>query len=314
MTKIEELARKGIHRSGSPERGFTYAHADGSEVSAEERARIEELKIPPAWTEVAISLSPGARLQAVGKDTAGRWQYRYHESFVRRGQRRKFERLLAFSRAMPRARARVMRRLRSGHELTRERVLAGMVRILGGTYLRPGSAEYTERNGSYGLTTLRRRHVSTSGDRVRFDFPGKGGKRQLVELRDRPAARLVRQLLELPGGPLFRYRGPDGRLVPVTSAELNAAIKELLGGPFTAKDFRTWAGTFVCAAELMHVAAEMPRSSRERRRIVVQAIRKTASVLQNTPTVARASYIDPRVIERFEGGRPPDHPVVVANA
>jgi DNA topoisomerase-1 len=186
-----------------------------------------------------------------------------------------------------------------------------LVRVLGGTYLRPGSDEYTAMYGSYGLTTLRRRHATVEGDRVLFDFRGKGGKRQHVELGDRTVAALVRELKKLPGARLFRYRDPEGRLVAVSSSELNGYIKELLGGPFTAKDFRTWAGTFVCAAELMQVASgDMPKSARERRRVLVQAIRKTAGVLQNTPTVARASYIDPRVIASFENGRAPDHPVV----
>ena len=198
MTQIERLRQKGIRRLGSPQRGFRYVRADRRPVPAPERQRIEALKLPPAWKDVAISPSAKSKLQAIGKDGAGRWQYRYHESFTKRQQQEKYQRIVGFARALP-THAAPGERGSAQAGAGPGRVLACMLRILGTCFIRPGSQVYAEENGSFGLATLRARHVKVQGDTVYFDFPGKSGQQQHRELKDRRVARLVRELLKVPG-------------------------------------------------------------------------------------------------------------------
>ncbi len=301
MTRIEKLGERGIRRLGGPKSGFRYRHAEGSAVSRDDLDRIHWLKLPPAWTDVAIDPSSTAPLQAVGRDAAGRWQYRYHESHVRKRERQKLRRIIAFAGALPRMRAAIARDL-AIPGLPREKVMAAIVRIMATRYLRPGSRRYAEENESYGLVTLRRKHVTNGRGAIRLHFRGKSGKEHEVELANPQVLRVVRECLKLPGRPVFQYRDESGTVVPASRRALNDYIKGVMGARFSAKDFRTWAGTLICANLLAREAGAIPESKRGRRRAVTTAVRETARRLGNTPAVCRASYIAPVIVEKFERG------------
>ncbi|MFN2510803.1 MAG: DNA topoisomerase IB [Pyrinomonadaceae bacterium] len=302
MTRIEQLQRNGIIRKGTPQRGFRYKRADGGKVRAADLERISDLRIPPAWTDVAINAAPGGKLQAVGKDAAGRWQYLYHDSHTRAQELKKFQRLIKFAQALPKLRSTVSRHLRQP-DLGKERVLACMVRILSTCFMRPGSQVYASENGSYGIATLRPKHVKVRKDVVEFDFPGKSGVRQQRELKDRQVAKVVKNLLLNPGREVFKYQNGDGDFVNVTNRHINEYVKEIMGEKFSAKDFRTWAGTIICACALARVGTETIEKSSARKRKVVAAIKETAEMLGNTPAVCRSSYVNPEIINRFEKGK-----------
>ena len=300
MTLIERLHRNGILRQGDKKSGFRYETAAGGSVSAKDRERIDALRIPPAWRDVAIAASERSAVQAVGLDVAGRWQYRYHEAHAERREKKKQDRLRRFAEKLPAMRKAIHSDLaRPG--LPREKVLACAVRILASCFLRPGSRVYAEENGSYGLTTLRRKHVEISGDLVSLDFRGKSGKRQTRQLRDRTVARILRELLKTPGT-VFRYRDEEGKWTEVRRRHINEYIKSVMGEAFSAKDFRTWAGTLICACLLSRAEPDAEESKTARRKKIVQAVRETAENLGNTPAVCRKSYISPRVIRSFEKG------------
>jgi DNA topoisomerase-1 len=301
MTRTERLHQTGIIRLGSPKRGFRYKHSNGRKVSASDLKRIKELVIPPAWTDVAINAAPGGRLQAVGKDVAGRWQYRYHESHTRAQELKKFRRLVKFVEAIPTLRRTVSRHLRQP-DLGRERVLAAIVRILSTCFMRPGSQVYATENGSYGIATLRPKHVRVKKETIEFDFPGKSGVQQQRELKDRQVAKVVRSLLKVPGKEVFKYQNGEGQFVNVTNRHINEYIKETMGEKFSAKDFRTWAGTIICACALARAGTDDDDKPTHRKRKVVSAIKETAEMLGNTPAVCRSSYICPAVIDSFERG------------
>lgn len=302
MTRIEQLQKTGIQRIGTPQRGFRYKRADGGKVTAADLDRIRELVVPPAWTDVAINSSPGGKLQAIGKDVAGRWQYLYHESHTRAQELKKFRRLIKFAEALPNLRSTVSRHLRQP-DLGKERVLACMVRILSTCFLRPGSQVYATENGSYGIATLRPKHLKVGKGVVEFDFPGKSGVRQRRELQDRQVAKVVRSLLRNPGRQVFKFQNGNGEFVNVTNRHINGYIKEIMGERFSAKDFRTWAGTIICACALARVGTESIEKSAARKRKVIAAIKETSEMLGNTPAVCRSSYICPEVINSFEKGR-----------
>lgn len=307
MTNLERLQTNGIKRLGTPKRGFRYQSQNGQLTKADLQ-RIYELKIPPAWTEVAINRAPTGKLQAIGKDTAGRWQYLYHESHRRAQELRKFRRITKFAQAIPKMRKTVARHLRQPG-LGRERVLACILRILSTCFMRPGSQVYASEHGSYGIATLRRKHVKVKGDLVEFDFPGKSGVRQYRQLRDRQVARVIRSTLKVPGFNVFKFENGDGKAVPVTSRHINEYIKEVMGSSFSAKDFRTWAGTLVCACALAREGVEAPLKKTARNKRIVAAIKETAEVLGNTPAVCRGSYVCPEIINAFEKGRVIDNTV-----
>jgi len=302
LRAIDRLREAGIRRLGTPRSGFRYRRPDGRRPSRADLERIRWLRIPPAWTEVHVTPLPGAKLQAIGRDRAGRVQYRYHPEFQRRRAAAKYRRLLRFAQALPRIREKIARDI-CRRDLSRERVVAAMVRVLEGCHMRPGSAAYARENGSFGLTTLRPRHVRLAGDLVVFDYRGKSGQRQVRELRDRRVARLVRELLRVPGRDVFKFMEED-EVVDVRRRHLNAYLRDASGAPFTAKDFRTWAGTLLCASELARAAAAAaPDGTTARRRAMNDAVKAVAARLGNTPAVARASYISPAVFDGFLRGR-----------
>jgi DNA topoisomerase I len=302
MTRIEHLQTVGIRRIGTPKTGFEYKKSDGGKVSAEDLNRIDELRIPPAWTDVAINPAATGKLQAIGKDAAGRWQYLYHQSHVRKQEAKKFKRLIKFAEALPKMRATISGQLRQ-QELGKEKVLACILRVLSTCFMRPGSQVYASEHGSYGLATLRSKHVKVKGDVVEFDFPGKSGVRQQRELKDRHVAKVIKSLLKYPGREVFKFPNGSGELVKVTSRHINEYIKDIMGESFTAKDFRTWAGTLVCASALARVSAEALEKRGALKRSVVAAIKETAELLGNTPAVCRSAYICPEIIDGFEKGQ-----------
>jgi DNA topoisomerase I len=284
--------------------GAVYLWPDGRRVDDDETLRrIEELKIPPAWRDVWISPWPNGHLQAMGTDAAGRRQYLYHERWRLRRDGQKFRRMQAFAEALPRLRREVDVVLRTPG-LGRERVLACAVRLLDRAYLRSGGSEYAA-NGSFGLATLHREHVLVRGNgRIELEFPGKAGVQQRRSLVDPDAGKVLRSLKARQGGgeELLAYRGQSGAWVDVRSADINDYIKQVTGGEFTAKDFRTWHAT-VLAAVALAVSVPAVRSERARKRAVARAISEVSDYLGNTPAVCRKSYVDPRVIDRYRDGR-----------
>jgi len=292
-------AEPGIHRRRSG-RGFAYT-LNGRPVG--DRAtleRIRSLAVPPAWTEVWICTDPRGHLQATGRDSRDRKQYRYHPRWREVRDGTKYGRLLDFGRALPGLRRRVARDL-ARRGLPREKVLATVVRLLDLANLRVGNAEYARDNHSYGLTTLRERHVATAGDRVRFRFKGKSGKEVDVDLHDRRVAAVIRRCEELPGQRLFRYLDERGEVSSIDSGDVNDYLRQATGEDFTAKDFRTWSGTVLAAAELSRMGAfEGDADARHR---VAEAIRAVAGVLGNTEAVCRRCYVHPGVVDAYLAGR-----------
>lgn len=305
MTALERLQDSGIRRVRAG-KGFTFRSARGKPVAAAELARIRKLAIPPAWTSVFVAPSATAKLQAVGKDKAGRWQYRYHPRFRERQEQRKYQKLVDFADGLPRMRRRVARDIRA-RGLGRDKVLACAIRVLSTCFMRPGSDAYARRHRHYGLTTILHKHVKVKGDLVTFDYPGKSGQQQRRQMRDRSVGRIVRQMLKLPGKELFKFVADDGAVADVKREHLNDYIKGVMGPEFTAKDFRTWAGTLICACALARVVEEEPEvlaaaTKKQVRKKVVEAVKETAAELGNTPAVCKSSYIEPSVLSRFEKG------------
>jgi DNA topoisomerase-1 len=301
-TVLDTLQSRGIERAGSKERGFRYRKRGGGRLTAEDRARIEALKVPPAWSDVLIAPDARARVQAVGRDTAGRLQYRYSAAHTEAQGQRKYERLIQFAQALPAMRHRVEADLRRSG-LGRDRVLAGMLRIMSTCFFRGGSEVYAKENGSFGIATLRPKHVKVKGDSIFFDFPGKSGQRQQRELKDRRVAKLVRELLAVPGRDVFKMVLDDGAVLDVRRRHLNEYIREVMGQEFTAKDFRTWAGTLMAACALSRCACVPCENKAKQKKALVLAIKETAQHLGNTPAVCKASYISPRIFECFERGQ-----------
>jgi DNA topoisomerase-1 len=280
-------------------KGFSYHDQQGRAIrDPDVIARIRSIVIPPAWTDVWICPWPNGHLQATGRDARGRKQHRYHPDFRAARDEAKFGRLVAFASALPRIRKRVDRDLaRPG--VPREKVLATVVRLLELTLIRVGNDEYTRLNQSFGLTTLRGRHVRIEGTQIRFRFKGKGGTPHEVGLRDRRLAAVIRRLQELPGQELFQY-AEDGSVRDVSSDDVNDYLREISGGDFTAKDFRTWAGTVLAYQSLCELPE--PQDERTKKRNVVEAVRRTATALRNTPAVSRQAYIHPAVLEAYVEG------------
>jgi DNA topoisomerase-1 len=281
-------------------KGFSYVGPDGKPIRDRETlARIRALAVPPAWTDVWICRYANGHIQATGRDARGRKQHRYHARWRERRDESKFDRMIEFAGALEAIRNRTDADLgRPG--LPREKVLAAVVRLLELTLIRVGNDEYARLNKSFGLTTLRDRHAEIAGTTIRFRFRGKSGQQHEVGLRDRRLAGIVRRCQELPGQELFQYVDDDGSIRDVASDDVNEYLREISGGDFTAKDFRTWAGTVLAYRALR--ALEPADSATDARRKVVAAMRETAGRLGNTPAVARKSYVHPAVVEAYMDG------------
>lgn len=291
--------RPGIRRKGAG-KGFSYTGLDGKPIKdSQELERIRSLAIPPAWTDVWISPSPRGHIQATGRDDKGRKQYRYHPRWREVRDQNKYEHVIAFAEALPLIRKRTAEDL-SRPGLPREKVLAAVVQLLDATLIRVGNQEYARDNDSYGLTTIRKRHVDLDGARVRFQFRGKSGKEHDVDVRDRKLANVVKRCLEMPGYELFKYVDEDGERHDVESSHVNDYLREITGQDFTAKDFRTWAGT-VLAAQALQEFEEFDSEAAAKKN-VVQAIERVAKRLGNTPAICRKCYVHPTVLDSYMEG------------
>lgn len=291
------LTRK---RSGT---GFSYRDTRGAVIRDKAMiARINSLAIPPAWTGVWICPRATGHIQATGRDVKGRKQYRYHNDWSRHASENKFDRLPAFARALPKLRTRIEADMaRTGP--TKDKVLATAVQLLEITLIRVGNAVYARQNRSYGLTTLHKRHLEVDGTGLTFAFKGKSGVEHSVSVRDRRLATVIKRLRELPGQRLFKYRNAEGDLTAVTSDDVNAYIRGAMGEQFSAKDFRTWAGTVSTARALRDM--EPPTSPGDGRKKITDCVKSVAGLLGNTPTVCRSSYVHPAVFELYESGAMP---------
>jgi DNA topoisomerase IB len=285
-------------------KGFAYLDAGGEHVTDEETlARIRSLAVPPAWKDVWICADPRGHLQAVGIDDAGRRQYLYHERWRRHRDREKFDKMLDFARALPKLRRAVKRDI-AGDELTRERVLAGAVRLLDHGFFRIGSESYAEQNESYGLATLKKGHVRVADDMAVFDYVAKSGQRRVQTIHDPAAIRLIRQLKARRSGSDELLAWRDGRRwADVQSSDINEYLKGAVGEEFSAKDFRTWNATVLAAVWLAaNGSLNGTATKTSRKRMVTEAVKAVAFFLGNTPAVCRNSYIDPRVFDRYASG------------
>jgi DNA topoisomerase I len=292
-------ARPGIQRRKSGT-GFFYLRADGAKLSElNVLRRIKALAVPPAWTDVWICPSADGHIQATGRDIKGRKQYRYHSRFREVRESTKYEHVVAFADALPAIREKVRAHM-ALRGLPREKVLATVVHLLENTFIRVGNDDYAKQNNSYGLTTLKNRHVAVDGNEVRFRFTGKGGKQWSSRVKDRRVAKIIKACQELPGQELLQYIDEEGNFQDVTSSDVNAYLREITGKDITAKDFRTWAGTVLAAMAL----SEMKRfdSAAQAKLNLRAAIERVAARLGNTPTICRKCYIHPEVLSSYMDG------------
>lgn len=281
-------------------RGFSYFDAEGKRVQDPAlRARFEALVIPPAWREVWICKSPHGHIQATGRDEKGRKQYIYHPRWDEARDLVKFNRVLPFGRALAQLRQQVEADLRK-RGLPHAKVTALVLRLLDETLIRVGNLEYARTNGSFGLTTLQDEHVEATGKRVTFSFTGKSGQPRELALQDRQLARLVKQCQDLPGQELFQYLDETGVQCVLCSEDVNAYLRDATGDDFTAKDFRTWGGTVAMVHALHQLGAG--ENEKERKTNITKAVKATAEVLGNTPTVCRNYYIHPAVVTAYAAG------------
>ena len=294
-------AMPGFRRIGT-KKVFRYLDTKGRVIrNSETLRRIQRLAIPPAWTEVWICPKSEGHLQAVGRDARGRKQYRYHPQWRETRDETKFHRMAAFGKGLAKIRRRVARDLKE-KQLTRNKVLATIVRLLESTFIRVGNKEYTQQNNSYGLTTLRDRHVNVQGSQVQFYFRGKSGVKHTIDIENAVLARIVRQLRDLPGYELFQYYDEKGDLRAVGSTDVNQYVREAAGEDFTAKDFRTWAGTMLAAEALERCSFS---SAKEAQKNIKAAVADVAGSLGNTVAVCRKSYIHPLIFDAYlEGSFP----------
>jgi DNA topoisomerase-1 len=301
----------GIRRKPARGHGFNYVGADGKPVTDEKTLdRIRAIVIPPAWTDVWISPRANGHIQATGRDQRGRKQYRYHARWSETRGEAKYGRLVAFGRALPKLRRRVEADL-GLRGLPRDKVLAAVIRVMEATLIRVGNEEYARANKSFGLTTLRDRHVKIGGGKARFEFTGKSGKAHVTGFNDARLARVVKACQDVPGQRLFQYLDDDGQRRAVESADVNAYIREAMGEDFSAKDFRTWAGTVAAARALvMPECADLSASKRN----LNTCVKAVAGLLGNTAAVARSAYIHPAVIDAYTAGKLDLKPVSDARA
>lgn len=281
-------------------RGFYFVDAKGRKLAdGKDLQRIRALAIPPAWTDVWVSANPDGHIQATGRDVKGRKQYRYHERWAICRDEVKYGSLAEFARSLPTLRTRIDADLRK-RSLTRDRVVAAVVWLLDNTMIRVGNAAYERDNGSFGLTTLKDRHVDIKGSSLRFAFKGKSGKEWRLKLTDRRIARIVKSAQDIPGQHLFQYFDDAGERRTVRSEDVNAYIREATGSSYTSKHFRTWGATVLAAS--VFSATELPETQAGQRRALNAAVDAVAEILGNTRTVCRNCYIHPAVIEEWQEG------------
>lgn len=279
---------------------FDYYDTEGKKITDEKRLlRIKRIAIPPAWERVWICPSPNGHIQATGCDARRRKQYRYHERWREVRDEGKYEKMVLFGQALPKIRKRIEKDL-AKPGLPREKVLATVIELLERTFIRIGNEEYAKQNKSFGLTTLKNRHVDVSGTTVKFQFRGKSGVNHKKEIHDRRLAKIMKKLQDLPGQELFQYVDDDGEIHNVTSQDVNAYLKEITGEEFTAKDFRTWAGTVLASIALN--AQEPFETKKQAKSNVKAAIHAVATMLGNTPAVCRKCYVHPAVLESYLDG------------
>jgi DNA topoisomerase-1 len=290
---------RGIRRERKGD-GWEYFKPNGDRVTDEAvLERIRKLAIPPAYTDVWICTKANGHLQATGRDARGRKQYRYHPQFREIRESTKYERMMGFARTLPAIRATIAEHM-ARRGLPREKVLATVVHLLETTLIRVGNDDYARENKSYGLTTLRNPHVKVEGAQLRFEFKGKSGKTWKLQVKDRRIANIVRACQELPGQRLFQYHDENGEVREVTSADVNAYLKEITGEDITAKDFRTWAGTVMAALALREFEAFDTQATQKKN--IKAAIERVAARLGNTPTICRKCYVHPEVLSAYGEG------------
>jgi DNA topoisomerase-1 len=290
--------RPGITRLAR-DKHFIYRAPGGKRLGdAATLARIKRLAIPPAWTNVWICPYGNGHIQATGRDPRGRKQYRYHARWREQRDENKFERMLGFAKVLPRIRRRVARDLKK-RGMPREKVLATVVRLLEVTLIRVGNDEYARSNNSYGLTTMRNRHVRVTRGNIEFSFRGKSGKRHEISVHDPQLAKIVRRCQDMPGQELFEYEAAEGDTRDITSEDVNAYLREITGEEYTAKDFRTWAGTVLAAIALRQFEGKGGRAKKN----IVTAVEAVAQMLGNTPAVCRKCYIHPEILNSYLAGQ-----------
>lgn len=290
------MAQQWILRKGSKENGFRYVAPNGQRTrSREQLQRIDSLRIPPAWRDVHVAVSARSPIQAWGFDARGRKQYRYHARAVEKGELSKYYRVRQLARDLPSLKRKLGKHFNS-RGFSREKVCAGIVLLISDAFFRVGSDRYERENNTFGITTLKKSHVSVDGDVVRFDYKGKRGIEQTQYVSSPQTATFVESLLETPGPRLFRYQR-DGKWVNVTARDVNDYLKDLAGFPYTAKDFRTWGGTLRMATVLADIGSA--KNEQARKKTVVTAVRLVASELGNTPAILRKSYVHPVLITRY---------------
>ncbi|WP_434036203.1 DNA topoisomerase IB [Formosa sp. 4Alg 33] len=284
-------------------KGFRYVDADNITIKDKElKSWFKSLVIPPAWTEVEINPNKNAKILVTGRDDKDRKQYIYNPKFREKQNQEKFNRILKFADKLERMRRVTGQHLRK-RKLAKEKVLACMVRLLEAAYFRPGSDRYSKENHSYGLTTMRSKHLQIEGDELIFSYVGKSGKEQERHIVDKKLAKIVQEIDDLPGYEIFKFIDEDGVKQDVKSEHLNAYIREVMGEEFSAKDFRTWAGTVIAAIALDEIGYSEKQDQKELDKNIREAVIKVSERLGNTPSVARSSYIDPRVIDEYIDGK-----------
>ena len=283
--------------------GDAYHYYDGETRITEtsEIERMNALVIPPGWKDVQISKAKSAKVQARGYDAAGRQQSIYHPTFRLRQEKLKFDRILRFAEHLPTLRRQVERDLKR-KRLDKQKVVACIVRLIDEAYFRVGSERYAKEHQTYGVTTLRSKHVDVHTTTVTFDFIGKSGKKHVKTISNPQLALIIKQLDELPGYEVFRYQDSEGKMHDLHAADVNEYIKTHMGEEFTAKDFRTWGGTLLATTSVLQDELDTSATKTARKKAVTAIVKRVAKRLGNTPAVARSSYIDPRVITAFEGG------------
>lgn len=288
--------RRAILRAKSG-KGFSYTQNDQVVKDAAVLERINAMAIPPAWTEVKIAGSPNAKIQVEGRDASGKKQYIYNQKYIALQDAAKFDRTVQFALKLPTLRRRMKKDLKN-RKYDKNKVIACAIALIDKAHLRVGNEKYAKQHSSYGVTTLRRKHVAVHGDTIVLDFVGKSGKQQHKEMKDQEIAKVLKKLDDMPGHEIFRYHNSKNKVIDLKSDDVNQYIRDAIGPDFSAKDFRTWSGTMVAALEL----AKRPRpdTPTERKKSIVECVKAVAEELGNTPAIARASYIDPFIFDLYE--------------